>query len=260
MQQPTTKWDPKLYNDKHAFVYNYGESLIQLLDPQKNERILDLGCGSGQLTLKINELAQEVIGLDKSADMIADAQAKFPGIHFELGDASNFKFERQFDSIFSNATLHWVKDQKGAAKCMYENLKPGGKMVVEFGGKGNVQTIVQQMRQSLKNRNYTEQAGLNLWYFPSIGAYTTLLEAEGFNVRFAEHYDRPTELADEESGIKDWISMFGKRFFQGVAQHHIEEIKDEVQEKVKGRCLINGKWFADYKRIRVLAEKQSSNY
>ena len=255
MSNTNTKWNPQLYNDKHAFVYNYGERLIKLLDPKPDERILDLGCGSGQLTSKISELARETIGMDKSAEMIADAQSKFPNIEFLLGDASDFHFEQKFNSIFSNATLHWVKDYEAAIHCMYNNLKSGGKIVVEFGGKGNVQTIVSQLRNALQKRGYHEQSKLDMWYFPSIGEYSTALEAAGFRVLFAEHYDRLTELADEHSGIKDWISMFGKSFFLGVADDHIDEIKDEVQEQVKDQCLVDGKWFADYKRIRVIAVK-----
>ena len=255
MNDSTTKWKPELYNEKHSFVYNYGENLIQLLDPKENERILDLGCGSGQLTFQIDEIAKKTIGIDKSSAMISDARSKFPNITFEVADASNFSFAKKFDSIFSNAALHWVKDYKKAIKCMYENLIPEGKIVVEFGGKGNVQTIVNQLRKSLKAKGYTEQSNLDLWYFPSIGEYSTELESAGFRVVFAEHYDRPTELADENSGIKDWISMFGESFFDGVTENDIEEIKNEVQDKVKEKCLIGGKWFADYKRIRVVAKK-----
>jgi trans-aconitate methyltransferase len=255
MNDIATKWKPELYNKKHSFVYNYGENLIQLLEPKENERILDLGCGSGQLTFKINELVRETIGIDKSAEMIADAKSKFPNIEFLVKDAENFKFDKKFDSIFSNATLHWVKNYKDSIKSMYENLKPNGKIVVEFGGKGNVQTIVNQLRESLKSRNYRNQSELNLWYFPTIGEYSTELESAGFRVLFAQHYDRPTELADKNSGIKDWISMFAENFFIGVTGNHIEEIKNEVQESVKEKCLIDGKWFADYKRIRVIAIK-----
>ncbi len=256
MNDTTAKWKPELYNEKHAFVYHYGENLITLLNPKENERILDLGCGSGQLTFKINELAKEVVGIDKSAEMIADAKSKFSNIEFQVADASDFSFDKKFDSIFSNATLHWVKDYKNAIKCMYDNLKPNGKIVVEFGGKGNVQTIVNVLRSALRNKGYIQQSELDLWYFPSIAGYTTALESAGFRVTFAEHYDRPTELADENSGIKDWISMFAESFFIGVAQDHVEEIKNEVQERVKEKCLINGKWFADYKRIRIIAIKE----
>lgn len=255
MSDTTTKWKPKLYNEKHSFVYQYGEDLIKLLDPKENQRILDLGCGSGQLTFQINELAKETIGIDKSAEMIMDAKSKFPNIEFQVADASDFRFDEKFDSIFSNATLHWVKNFKGAIECMYENLNPNGRIVLEFGGKGNVQTIVNELRNSLKIRGYDRQSNLDLWYFPAIGEYATELEAAGFRVCFAEHYDRPTELADENSGIKDWISMFAENFFNGVLENHVEEIKNEVQEKIKDKCLIDGKWFADYKRIRIVAIK-----
>ena len=252
-----SKWKPDLYNEKHAFVYHYGESLVDLLDPKENQRILDLGCGSGQLTSKINERTKEVIGIDQSAEMIADAKSKFPNIEFQIADAIRFNFNKKFDSIFSNATLHWVKNYKNAIKCMYENLKPGGKIVVEFGGKGNVQTIVDELRNALSTRGYLEQSNLDIWYFPSIGEYSTELEFAGFRVLHAEHYDRPTELADEHSGIKDWISMFAASFFIGIEENHVEEIKNEVQDNVKEQCLIDGKWFADYKRIRIVAIKET---
>jgi len=256
MNTITTKWKPKLYNEKHSFVYNYGEELIKLLEPKAHERILDLGCGSGQLTSKINEIAKETIGMDKSKEMINDARLKFKNIEFQVGDAGNFELNEKFDSIFSNATLHWVKNYKDAINCMFKNLKSNGKIVLEFGGKGNVQTIVEQLRDSLRSRGYFEQSNVDVWYFPSIGEYSTELESAGFRVLLAEHYDRPTELADEKSGIKDWISMFAESFFTGVNPNHMEEIKTEVQEKVKGKCLINGKWFADYKRIRIVAIKE----
>lgn len=258
MNDTITKWKPELYNEKHSFVYHYGESLIKLLDPKENQRILDLGCGSGQLTFKISELAKETVGIDKSPEMIADAKLKFPNIDFQVVDASNFRFDEKFDSIFSNATIHWVKNYKDTVKCMYENLNPNGKIVLEFGGKGNVQTIVNELRNSLRARGYNNQANINLWYFPSIGEYSTELESAGFKVVFAEHYDRPTELSDENSGIKDWISMFAESFFIEVKEKHIEEIKSEVQENTKEQCLVNGKWFADYKRIRIVAIKEKT--
>ena len=257
MNNITTKWNPKLYNDKHSFVYNYGEDLINLLEPKRNERILDLGCGSGQLTYEISKSSKEVIGIDKSPEMIQEAKSKYKNIEFKVADASNFMFKEKFDGIFSNATLHWVTDYNGAIESMYNSLRPNGKIVLEFGGKGNVQTIVNQLRKSLAKRGYLEQSGLKLWYFPSISEYSTALESKGFRVVMAQHFDRPTELADENSGIKDWISMFGNGFFKNVRTSHIEEIKSEVQEMIKSECLIDGKWVADYKRIRIIAIKRN---
>jgi len=251
----SSEWNPELYNDKHSFVYAYGESLVKLLDPQNNERVLDLGCGSGQLTFEISKFAKEAIGIDKSATMIADAKSKFPTIDFQVADASNFDFEEKFDSIFSNAALHWVLDYKAAIQSMFENLKDKGKIVVEFGGKGNIQSILTGLRKSLAKRNYLEQSKLDLWYFPTIGEYATELEKVGFRVTMAQHYDRPTTLADENSGIKDWLSMFTESLFEGVNKKDKEEIKNEVQENLREKCFIEGKWVADYKRIRIIAVK-----
>ena len=195
-------WDANLYNEKHSFVYDYGESLVDLLNPNSDELILDLGCGSGQLTSKISEKAMAVIGMDKSPEMIEVARLNFPSLNFQIGDASKFHFDIKLDSIFSNATLHWVTNHKEAIESMYNNLIEGGKIVLEFGGKGNVKTIVEQLRTSLAKRGYSDQSKLKIWYFPSIGEYTTELDLAGFNVTFAQLYERPTELADEETGIK----------------------------------------------------------
>jgi len=255
MEQLLHKWDAALYNDKHSFVYDYGASLVDLLNPKSNERILDLGCGSGELTDKIMEEAKRVVGIDNSPEMIKKAKQKFPLVEFHVADASNFEFDEPFDAIFSNAALHWVVNYKAAIVCMYNSLKPGGRMVVEFGGKDNVTRITNQLRKSLLKRAYEKQAKLQLWYFPSVREYTSELEAEGFNVSFAELYERPTELTDEDSGIRDWLSMFAGSFFEEVESSDVQNILKEVQESLQTDLFRNGKWFADYKRIRIVAHR-----
>lgn len=255
MQQIAHKWNAELYNAKHAFVFNHGRSLIDLLDPKSDESILDLGCGSGALTAEIGKLASNVVGIDKSSDMIESARLNFPMISFQVGDASNFRFEKKFDAIFSNATLHWVVGYKKAIGNMHSNLKKGGRMVVEFGGKDNIKTILDALRETLEERGFKKQAQTNLWYFPSVGEYTAALEKKGFRVTFAQWYDRPTELADAESGIIDWLRMFGLPFFQDIQEEEIKFIEQRVQQKVRPILFREGKWYADYKRLRVIAIK-----
>ena len=255
MKQLESVWDAKLYDEKHSFVYDYGKSLVELLNPKDDELILDLGCGTGQLTANLAERAKEATGIDLSPEMIENAMVNYPSVDFQIQDAANFHFDKKFDSIFSNATLHWVTNYKSAIRCMFANLKKGGKIVLEFGGKGNVQSIVATLRKSLRNRGYKCQSELQLWYFPSIGEYSSELESVGFEVTFAQLYERPTELADEATGIKDWISMFCKPFFKDVLENDCEEIKSEVQQNLKPLLFQNGKWYADYKRIRVIAFK-----
>ena len=155
-------WDAARYQARHSYVFEYGEDLIGLLDPQPGERILDLGCGSGQLTAKIAESGADVTGLDRSAEMIAEARRNFPSLKFELGDAASFTVDAPFDAVFSNAVLHWVKDADGTAASVARALRSGGRFVLEMGGKGNTQAVMDAVR---------EVAGPieTPWYFPSIG-------------------------------------------------------------------------------------------
>ena len=248
-------WNAEFYDQKHSFVYEYGESLIEILDPKPGERILDLGCGTGHLTKQISTHTENVMGMDYSEDMIEEAKGLFSGVDFCVGDAGAFQFPEPFDAIFSNAALHWVRNAEGCVQSMSQNLKPGGRVVAEFGGKGNIQTIESQLKKSLAKSGFKKQAEKELWYFPSIAEYSTLLEKYGFDVKFAQHFERPTRLADKNAGIKDWLTMFGKAFFEGVDSDAVEEIKEEVQECVRPYCLKGGNWFADYKRLRVVAVK-----
>lgn len=168
---PTSKdpWNPALYQEKHAYVYDYGEALIAILKPQAGERILDLGCGAGQLTAEIAKRGVQVVGLDASADMIADARNNYPDLEFLIADAADFHFDQPFDAIFSNAALHWVLNYRQAIGCMYEVLKPGGRLVLEMGGKGNIQNIEDALRYTLDEHGYVFQASMPRWFFPSIG-------------------------------------------------------------------------------------------
>lgn len=249
-------WNVDLYNKKHGFVHQYGAGLLELLDPKSNERILDLGCGSGQLTHEISELASQVIGIDSSKEMIEASRDLYPQIDFYQTGAESFQFDRHFDAIFSNAVLHWVQDQKTASQNMFRHLKTGGRLVVEFGGAGNVATITNAIKSSLEDRGFLKNASFERWYFPSISDYTNLLEEVGFEVVHAQLYDRPTLLESKNEGIKDWIEMFGAHFFKGIDPNVKDTILNEVQNKVRSSCFIDGNWYADYRRIRVVAVKK----
>lgn len=250
-------WNANLYDTKHAFVFKYGEDVVKLLNPQQGQRILDLGCGTGYLTNLIAASGADVIGIDNSEAMIVKAKSTYPDIDFKVMSAEEFYFEKKFDAIFSNAVLHWVAGYKNAINCMYNNLKAGGKIVVEFGGKNNVKRIVDALRITLKEFNYNENAEREIWFFPSLAEYATLLEAQNFTVRFAAYFDRKTELSDNESGIKDWIKMFGEQFLEGIKEGDIDDILTASQEKIRPTNYEDEKWFADYKRLRIVAYKES---
>ena len=121
---PNNNWDTSLYDQKHAFVFEYGKGLIPLLQPQPGELILDLGCGTGHLTHAIAESGAHVIGIDSSASMIETAQSTYPHLEFLVADARDFSFASPFDAIFSNATLHWIIEAEQVARCIAASLKP----------------------------------------------------------------------------------------------------------------------------------------
>ena len=225
-------WEPGLYDAVHSYVSEYGRSLVDLLAPKAGERILDLGCGTGTLTHEISSSGARVVGVDSSTEMIGQARQNYPKIDFRLGDARTFRDPEAFDAVFSNAVLHWVQPPVDAISTVRAALRPGGRFIAEFGGKGNITAV-------------TEAAGVNPWYFPSIGEYATLLEQNGFAVSSALLFDRPTRLEGEQ-GLREWVAMFYKPRLP-------EDLIDRMETELRPRLFQDGSWMIDYKRLRVAA-------
>ncbi|MEH2180908.1 class I SAM-dependent methyltransferase [Nostoc sp.] len=248
-------WDTSLYEDKHAFVWQYGEDLLQLLNPQPRESILDLGCGTGQLTDKIAQAGAQVWGIDNAPAMIEKARQNYPHIRFDVADARNFQVDKPLDAVFSNAVLHWVKEADSAIASIYKSLKPGGRFVAEFGGKGNVKAIATALYSALESIGIPQAQVENPWYYPSIGEYSSLLEHQGFDVIYAILFPRPTPLAEGEAGIANWIKMFASPFLAGLSPEQQIQIIPVIEEYLKPTLYQQGTWTADYRRIRIVAVK-----
>ena len=247
-------WNANLYDGSHSFVSRYGNDLIELLAPKKGESILDLGCGTGDLAKKLFDAGVNLVGVDYSPNMILEAKSKYPSINLMVADATNLEFDHEFDGVFSNATLHWVKPPEKALQCIHKSLKHSGRFVAEFGGKENVQTITDEIIRQIKQTGIDYDMEQFPWYYPSIGEYTSLMEKVGFRVAFAQHFDRPTPL-EGENGLKNWIEMFGSTLFQGIAEDRKDYIIEQVENQLKEVLYTDGKWIADYKRIRVIGIK-----
>ena len=251
----TTTWNAQCYDEKHAFVFKYGEDVVRQLAPRPGERILDLGCGTGYLTNLIAQAGARVTGIDSSASMIERAKATYTDLDFRVMSATDMHFDIPFDAVFSNATLHWVLDKEAAIDHIYHALRSGGRLLLEMGGKGNVEELIVATRKVLTRHGYYTHAAKHMWYFPSLGEYTTLLEKRGFQIKYASHFDRPTKLQDTSEGIKDWIKMFGNAFFMDIPDRDIDNILTDIQESVRPTRFINHSWYADYKRLRIEAIK-----
>ena len=240
-------WDAELYEARHNFVWRLGEGVVELLAPAKGERILDLGCGTGQLTHKIAESGAEVVGLDASPTMIGQARQNYPGLRFVLEDSANMKFDNEFDAVFSNAALHWMLDPAAVIRAVAKALRPGGRFVAEMGGKGNIQTIVSAIHRVVKKY---QPIPASRQYYPSVGEYSTLLEAAGLEVRSAQLFDRPTPL-EGENGMEQWITQFKLYYFENLPSTALEEVIAYLHPKLHDQ---NG-WHADYRRLRFVAIK-----
>jgi trans-aconitate methyltransferase len=249
------QWDAQLYDSKHSFVSRYGADVIALLAPQPGERILDLGCGTGHLTYQIAGANVDVVGLDSAASMIEQAKANYPDLHFELGDATGLHFTEEFDAVFSNAVLHWINQPAKVISGVWRALKPGGRFVAEFGGKGNVQAIAQAIHHALVVSGYASDEPFNPWYFPSIAEYGTLLEQQGFQLTYATLFDRLTPMTEGDKGMQNWIAMFASNLLASVPVDQRASVLTKIEDNLRSKLYQDGTWFIDYRRLRVLAIK-----
>jgi trans-aconitate methyltransferase len=251
---PTNQWNAALYDRKHSFVFEYGKDVLALLAPQPGERILDVGCGTGHLTKSIADAGATVVGIDSSADMIEKAQGAYPDVEFHVADARDFSFDEPFDAVFSNAALHWILEPERAVISMSNALKPGGRFVIEMGGKNNVGRILTALEAAMRELAGREVSARN--FFPSIGEYAPLLEKHGLEVEQAWLFDRPTRLDDGEKGVRNWLAMFRGSVFEGISEEMKEAVLSHVETTLRPELFHDGKWTADYRRLRITARKK----
>ncbi|HXQ49593.1 MAG TPA: class I SAM-dependent methyltransferase [Stellaceae bacterium] len=243
------RWDPERYRRNAAFVARHGEGLIDLLAPKSGERILDLGCGEGALAVKIAEHAS-VLGIDASAEQVTATRAR--GLDAAVMDGAHLAFDAEFDAVFSNAALHWIKDQDAVIDGVFRALKPGGRFVAECGGEGNVATVREALHVALARRGI-DAAAADPWCFPSAGDYRARLERRGFAVRFIALFPRPTVLP---GGLGDWLETFAESFLDLLPPSQRGPAKAEIEDHVKRRlCDPTGRWTVDYVRLRFAALK-----
>ena len=243
-------WDPEGYARNARFVADLGAVVVDLLAPQAGERILDLGCGDGALTAKLVDMGCLVRGVDSSAEQIAAARRL--GLDVAVADATELGFDEEFDAVFSNAVLHWVKPPAAAIDGAWRALVPGGRFVGEFGGSGCVQSIVDALDIALSARGVSIES-VNPWFFPDTKTYGDLLRSRGFHVQSIALVPRPTELPGDVTG---WLDTFCGCFVEPFSQSERKGVVEEVRDRLAETLLRDdGTWVADYVRLRFDARK-----
>lgn len=245
------QWDATEYYAKHDFVFKYGESLLSLM-PAAPGKVLDIGCGTGELSQELAEAGFDVVGVDQSEAMLEKAIAHFPAVEFELGDILNYAGKpAQYDALFSNACFHWIRAQDRLANVMHRLLKPNGILVAEFGGVGNIQTIADGFKTELAKFGIDYQSP---FYFPSVSEYRDLLTRHGFQQVDLEAYDRPTPLKDGRAGLRNWVAQFFASDLEQLSPDQQNDLFDHLDEALEEKLWHGDHWEADYRRLRVRAQ------
>lgn len=243
-------WNPTTYARHARFVSDLGSPVVELLAPLPGERILDLGCGDGALTKKLVDLQCQVVAIDSSAPQIEAARTL--GLDARVMNGEVLPFEDEFDTVFSNAVLHWIKRADPMIAAVYRSLRHGGRFVAECGGHGCVQKIRTALVHALDRRGIDGEAHVP-WYFPTPGDYATRLERAGFRVDSIALIPRPTPLPGD---IVDWLETFAQSFLQGLPEGaragYLQEVRAELELQLRDST---GTWIADYVRLRFIATK-----
>ena len=241
-------WSAARYAATAHFVPTFGVPVVDLLAPQPGERILDLGCGDGVLTEKIAAAGATVVAGEAAPDMVAAAKAR--GLDARVIPGQSLDFDREFDAVFSNAALHWMRPPEAVLAGVARALKPGGRLVAEMGGHNNTAAIQVAFRAVLAKRGI-EALTRSPWYFPSAAAYRAKLEAAGLRVEEIAIIPRPTPL---EAGLGAWLDTFAEDFLSPLPADDRaaakQEIVDLLQPILKDET---GLWIADYVRLRFKA-------
>jgi SAM-dependent methyltransferase len=241
-------WDPLRYQRNAGFVAALGEAVLEWLDPKAGERILDLGCGDGTLTAQLAASGARVVGVDASVEQVNAARSR--GLDARVMDGAHLDFDAEFDAVFSNAALHWMRDPDAVIAGVGRALQPGGRFVGEFGGKGNVATIAGALASSLARRGI-DAAALSPWYFPDEAEYRGRLERQGFVVERIERFARPTPLPGELGG---WLETFAESFLKAVPVAERPGLVAEVMASTAAKLRDGeGNWRVDYVRLRFAA-------
>ncbi len=241
------EWSPEDYACHAGFVPALGAEVLALLAPRPGLRVLDLGCGDGALTARIAAAGAEAVGLEPDAAMVAAAEAR--GLRVIRADAHDPFPEGGFDAVFSNAALHWMRDPPRVLANVFAALRPGGRLVAEQGGFGNVAAVVTALNAA---REAAGLSPLRVWDFPSPTLQRTRLEAAGFEVETLTLIPRPTPLP---TGMAGWLATFAAPFTRDAAPVTAGALLADAERRLAALHDPAEGWVADYVRLRFAARR-----
>ncbi|KKK16031.1 hypothetical protein ARAM_004616 [Aspergillus rambellii] len=270
-QQAKDTWSSEAYSDSASFVPKLTQTLLQYLDPQPTDKVLDIGCGDGKFTEAFLPFVEKVLGLDSSPAMIEAANREYSGekAEFRVLDCCYLETDSSvakgtWDKVVSNAALHWILRQEttriSTLKGIYDSLKPGGTLVFEMGGHGNIPEVSTALMYALVQQGIPIEKAreINPWFFPSVAWMTSALESIGFQVEKMEAEHRPTKLTSSVTGgLAGWVRLMGAVFLDALAPEKRDSVVQEVCEILQTTVtrVEDGSQWLGYVRLRGVAKK-----
>lgn len=255
-------WDAKDYAKHSSAQQNWARELITKLGLQGNENILDIGCGDGKVTVEIAAHVPRgsVLGVDNSSSMIELARSvysnkKYPNLFFQQVDARALTFDQRFDIVFSNATLHWVRDHQPVLKGIYASLCPGGRILLQMGGKGNAASILSILAKLIKQTAWIKYfEGFEFPYgFYRPKEYKKWLEEVGFRPIRIELI--PKDMTHEKrSALAGWIRTTWLPYTERIPEHQRETFNNAIVNRYFLKYPPNSDGIIHVKMVRLEVE------
>ena len=252
------EFDGARYRQTSTHQREWGARLIAELELSGDEAILDVGCGDGTLTGQLAACVPRgtVLGIDASAGMIEAAQSLTrPGLAFQQLDVNDAGFHGDFDLVFSNAALHWVRDHARLLRVLHQALRTGGTLRTNFAADGNCSTFYRVARELMAGDFEGDFDGFEWpWFMPTLETYEGLLAASPFAEYrvWGENADRHFP---DEAALLGWIDHPSiVPFKQHLAPDAAERFHAAVAECMVERTRqADGTYFETFRRINVLA-------
>lgn len=225
-----------------------------------DEQILDIGCGDGKVTAEIASYLKDgaIVGIDNSKQMVQLASSKYEHIKFKYMDASEIEYKDQFDIVFSNAALHWIKDHKPVVKGIYQSLNKGGKILLQMGGEGNASTILGILDTVIYSNEYNKyfQDFEFPYRFLAIQEYKQMLNDNGFNIKRVQLILKDMVHENIEA-FQGWIRSTWLPYTSKLPEEKKEEFIQTITDKYIQKVPLddNAQIHVDMVRIEIEAYK-----
>jgi len=239
----THNWDAAEYEKHSSPQQRWAHDVIRTLKLAGDERILDIGCGDGKVTAELAALVPkgQVLGIDSSENMVAFARRRFPPVHypnlqFRWGNATRLDYRCEFDLVVSFASLHWVSDHLAVLSGIKRSLKPGGRTVLQFGGKGNaamISDVANALTTDTRWKGYFKNFTYP-WFFYSVEEYCGFVERTGLSAKRVQLVPKDM-VHDGRDALTGWLRTvflpYTERLPEALREDFLGEVANAYVER-----------------------------